>query len=135
VSHLRRGVELQAGLLLRRFADLRKVRLTVNVCEPVEFAFAQGGVVLPGGTKVRAPTGRSGRVGACLPASRWLPGGLFLGSGVPALQILEKIKEGNYDIALLRAGSTRWLDNFLPTWWCEDRATPGVPQAASRELA
>lgn len=36
-----------------------------------------------------------------------------LGSGVPALQILEKIKEGNYDIALLGAGSTRWLDNFL----------------------
>ena len=43
MSHLRRGVELQAGLLLRRFADPQKVRVTVNVCEPVEFAFAQEG--------------------------------------------------------------------------------------------
>src|SRR5687768_711157 len=36
-----------------------------------------------------------------------------LGSGVPALQILEKVAEGGYELVALGAGSTKWVDNLL----------------------
>ena len=107
------GPARQAGLLLRRFADPQKVRVTVNVCESVEFAFAQEGWSYGQQRKSRPQPAEVAETELAALQADGFEADSYLGSGVPALQILEKIKDGNYDIALLGAGSTRWLDNFL----------------------
>ncbi|HYN99686.1 MAG TPA: hypothetical protein VEU28_08455 [Actinomycetota bacterium] len=104
------GPARQAGALLRRFADPQKVRVTVNVCESVEFAFAQEGWSFGEERKSRPQPAEVAETELAALQADGFEADTSLGSGPPEL---EKIKEGNYDIALLGAGSTRWLDNFL----------------------
>lgn len=102
-----------AGLLLRRFADPGKVEVTVNVCATVEFSYPQEGWTYGQERRPRP----SPREVADLELEAFRAGGFTAeasaASGVPAVQILEMLAKQRYDVTLMGAGSSRWLDNLL----------------------
>jgi nucleotide-binding universal stress UspA family protein len=102
-----------AGSLLRRFGDPDKVAVTVNVCNSVEFAFPQEPWRYGEERKARPqpPVVAAEEVGLFEAAG--FRAGSHLGSGIPAEQVLEQLEKGSYEVAMLGAGSTRWLDNML----------------------
>ena len=102
-----------AGLLLRRVANPDLVEVTVHVCDSVEFAFAED-------------PWRMGELRRSRPEPKDLAGievaafqeegfqvDFRIGSGIPAEQILELVRSGDYAITLLGAGSSSWLGNLL----------------------
>jgi nucleotide-binding universal stress UspA family protein len=101
-----------AGSLLRRFGDPGKVAVTVNVCNSVEFAFPQEPWRYGDERRARPqpPEVAAEEVGLFEEAG--FRADSNLGSGIPAEQILEELEKG-YGVAMLGAGSTRWLDNML----------------------
>lgn len=102
-----------AGLLLRRLAEPGKIRVTVNVCDSVEFAFPQEGWTYGMERKRRAQPQEVAEAELANFRSDGFEVDSHLGSGVPALQILERVAEGGYELVALGAGSTKWVDNLL----------------------
>lgn len=102
-----------AGLLLRRLADAQRVHVTVNVCDSVEFAFPEEPWTYGGERKPRPQPAEVGKAEVAAFEAAGFDAGLTLGSGVPAAQILEQVKTGGYQVTVMGAGSSRWLDNFL----------------------
>jgi nucleotide-binding universal stress UspA family protein len=102
-----------AGLLIRRLAEPGKISVTVNVCDSVEFAFPQEGWTYGMERKRRAQPQEVAETELANFQSGGFEADSHLGSGVPALQILERVEEGGYELVALGAGSTKWLDNLL----------------------
>jgi nucleotide-binding universal stress UspA family protein len=101
------------GLLLRRLADPGKISVTVNVCNSVEFAFPQEGWKYGMERKSRPQPKEVAEAELANFRSEGFEADSHLGSGVPALQILERVTEGGYEVVALGAGSTKWVDNLL----------------------
>jgi nucleotide-binding universal stress UspA family protein len=102
-----------AGSLLRRLADARTVRVTVNVCDSVEFAFPEEPWTYGGDRKARPQPTEVGESEVAAFDAEGFETHLNIGSGVPAAQILDQVKAGGYRVTVMGAGSARWLDNFL----------------------
>ena len=102
-----------AGRLLRQTADPRLVKITVNVCDSVEFAFPQEPWKFGGERKPRPQPAEVAAAEVDNFQRNIFEADHYLGSGIPAEQILEKVREGGCELAVLGAGSTKWVDNFL----------------------
>ena len=103
----------QAGSLLRRFGDPGKLAVTVNVCDSVEFAFPQEPWKYGDERKARPQPAEVAAAEVALFEEAGFQADSHVGSGIPAEQVLEMLEKGSYDLALMGAGSTRWLDNML----------------------
>jgi nucleotide-binding universal stress UspA family protein len=102
-----------AGELLRHVADPEAVEVTVNVCDSVEFAFAEDPWTIGQPRIARLEPKSIAEVEVAAFKAEGFKVESRTGSGVPADQILEAAAEGNYDIVLLGAGSSSWLGNLL----------------------
>ena len=102
-----------AGVLLRRLADTSLVEVTVDVCDSVEFAFPQEPWKFGDEPRPRAQPDEVARTEVALFKAEGFEADHHLGTGIPAEQILELVKAGGYDITMLGAGSSRWLENLL----------------------
>jgi nucleotide-binding universal stress UspA family protein len=102
-----------AGILLRRLADPDSVEVTVNVCDSVEFAFAEDPWTMGQERRARLEPKDIAAVEVAAFRGDGFTVDSHIGSGVPADQILEVAREGNYDLTLLGAGSSSWLGNLL----------------------
>lgn len=102
-----------AGILLRRLADPALVEVTVNICDSVEFAFAEEPWSLGVERISRLQPAEVAEIEVAAFRTDGFDVEKHIGSGVPAQQILERTKEGNFDIILLGAGSSSWLGNLL----------------------
>jgi len=102
-----------AGVLLRRLADTSLVEVTVDVCDSVEFAFPQEPWKFGEEPRPRAQPDEVARTEVALFKAEGFEADQHLGTGIPAEQILELVKAGGYDITMLGAGSSRWLENLL----------------------
>lgn len=102
-----------AGLLLRRLADARRVHVTVDVCDSVEFAFPEEPWTYGSERKPRPQPAEVGKSEMAVLEAAGFETDLTLGTGIPAVQILEQVKTGRYQVTVVGAGSARWLDNFL----------------------
>jgi nucleotide-binding universal stress UspA family protein len=102
-----------AGVLLRRLADPSLVEVTVDVCDSVEFTFPQEPWKFGDEPKPRAQPDEVAATEVALFKAEGFEADQHLGTGVPAEQILELVKAGGYDITMLGAGSSRWLENLL----------------------
>lgn len=102
-----------AGELVRRLAAPGQVAITVNVCDSVEFSYPLR-VGQPADTEAYRPEPEEV---ALEEVARFEEAGFkadhHIGIGVPAGQILEKVEQGDYDVAVLGAGSSSWLGNLL----------------------
>lgn len=102
-----------AGVLLRRLADPGLVEVTVDVCDSVEFTFPQEPWKFGDEPRPRPQPDEVARTEVALFEAEGFKADQHLGTGVPAEQILELVKAGRYDITMLGAGSSRWLENLL----------------------
>ena len=102
-----------AGVLLRRLADPGLVEVTVDVCDSVEFTFPQDPWRFGDEPRPRAQPDEVAATEVALFKAEGFEADQHLGTGVPAQQILELVKAGGYDITMLGAGSSRWLENLL----------------------
>jgi nucleotide-binding universal stress UspA family protein len=102
-----------AGVLLRRLADTSLVQVTVDVCDSVEFTFPQEPWKFGDEPRSRAQPDEVASTEVALFEAEGFGADQHLGTGVPAEQILELVKTGGYDITMLGAGSSRWLENLL----------------------
>ncbi|MEX2588306.1 MAG: universal stress protein [Actinomycetota bacterium] len=100
-----------AGLLLRGIADASRTAVTVNVCDSVEFSYP---LRYPEGDLKPRPQPEEV---VAEEIERFEQEGFeadyHLGVGVPAEQILQKVKSGSYDLTAMGAGSSSWLGNLL----------------------
>lgn len=103
----------EAGLLLRRLADPQQVEVTVNVCDSVEFSFPQDPWRYGKERKPRPTPKEVAEQEVAALQAEGFSAEASVGSGVPAAQILEKIAAERYDVTVMGAGSSRWLDNLL----------------------
>lgn len=102
-----------AGLLVRRLADVRRVEVTVNVCDSIEFAFPAEPWRYGSERKPRSQPAEVGETEVAAFRTEGFEVDSVVGSGVPAVQIVDLITTGGYDIAAMGAGSAKWVDNFL----------------------
>jgi nucleotide-binding universal stress UspA family protein len=102
-----------AGLLLRRLADVQRVEVTVNVCDSVEFAFPAEPWSYGSERKPRAQPAEVSESEVAAFRAEGFDVDSIVGSGVPAEQIVDQVKAGDYDIAAMGAGSAKWVDNYL----------------------
>jgi nucleotide-binding universal stress UspA family protein len=102
-----------AGVLLRRLADPDLVEVTIDVCDSVEFLFPQEPWKVGDDPRPRAQPDEVAATEVALFKDEGFEADQHLGTGVPAEQILELVKAGRYDITMLGAGSSRWLENLL----------------------
>lgn len=102
-----------AGVLLRSLAGPGLVEVTVNVCDSVEFAYPQEPWKFGEEPRPRAQPDEVAASEVALFKAEGFEADQYLGTGVPAEQILELVKAGGYDITMLGAGSSRWLENLL----------------------
>ena len=107
------GPARSAGELLRRLANRDLVAVTVDVCRSVEFAFPQESWSYGEERVPRAQPEELAHSEVSLFRDAGFDADFEVGSGVPAQQILEKVRNGSYDVTVLGAGSTRWLENLL----------------------
>ena len=107
------GPALSAGELLRRLANPECVSVTIDVCRSVEFAFPQQSWTYGEERRPRAQPEELAHSEMSLFHDAGFNADLKIGSGAPAHQILEEIRNGSYDVAVLGAGSSRWLENLL----------------------
>lgn len=102
-----------AGVLLRGFAGSDKVRITVDICKSVDFAFPQEGWAYGMERKARPQPDELAEAEMAAFRAGGFETDSRIGSGVPALQILEAIDQGGYELAVLGAGSAKWMNNLL----------------------
>ncbi len=102
-----------AGVLLRRFAGSGQVRITVDICKSVDFAFPQEGWAYGKERKARPQPEELAKTELAAFKAAGFEADSRLGSGVPALQILEQMDQGGYELAVLGAGSAKWMNNML----------------------
>lgn len=102
-----------AGVLLRRTVDSRLAEITVNVCDSVEFAFPREPWNYVGERMARPQPVEVASAELDNFHAAGFQADVHLGSGMPAAQILDKIRDGGYDLGVMGAGSSRWLDNYL----------------------
>lgn len=102
-----------AGLLVRRLADVRRVEVTVNVCDSIEFAFPAEPWSYGSERKPRAQPVEVSESEVAAFRTEGFEVDSVVGTGVPAAQIVDLIRTGGYDIAAMGAGSAKWVDNYL----------------------
>lgn len=102
-----------AGLLVRRIADFRRVEVTVDVCDSVEFAFPAEPWSYGSERKPRAQPLEVSESEVAAFRAEGFDVDSIVGSGIPAAQILDLVRAGDYDIAAMGAGSAKWIDNYL----------------------
>ncbi|MEX0789946.1 MAG: universal stress protein [Actinomycetota bacterium] len=102
-----------AGVLVRRFAGSGKVRVTVDICKSIDFAFPQEGWAYGVERKARPQPDELAATEVAAFKAAGFEADSLIGSGVPALQILEQMGRGGYELAVLGAGSAKWMNNLL----------------------